>query len=200
MSATLADEPAIRGEPCPHRHRISVQDLRRMVDVGLLARDARIELIEGDLIDMARTGARHRSVVQRLGHLLQRAAGAQARVCCHSSIRLGTHSQPEPDLAVLRIRPDGCRDTPPGAADALLVIEVSDTTWHYDHDIKVPFYARHGIAEVWLFDLASATAHFFRALADGHYTDEYATDRPGVTFLPELTDAAVDLSELLPSA
>ena len=200
MRTVTADEPTVRGEQPPHRHRISVEDYHRMAEVGLLAPHARVELIEGEIVDLAPRSDAHQSVLTRLDTLLRHAVGAQASVLCQRPLRLGADSEPEPDLAVARASPGAQRDAEPAGADALVLIEVSDTTWHYDHDIKVPFYARHGIPEVWLFDLSRATAHFFRGLADGHYTDETATDRPGLTFLPGLTDVAVDLSGLLPSA
>ncbi len=195
----MNDTSSSHSEERPHRHRISVEDYHRMSEVGLLAADARVELIEGAIFDLAPSGEPHRTTVQRLEALLERAVGAQGTVVRHAAIRLGPDSEPEPDLAVLRAGAPGDRNGGPRAADALLVIEVSDTTWHYDHDTKVPFYARHGIPEVWLFDLTSATVHFFRELAGGHYTDETATENPGLTFLPGLTDAAVDLSAVFSS-
>ena len=200
MRTVTADEPTIRGEQPPHRHRITVEDYHRMTEVGVLTPHARVELIEGEIVDLAPRNDAHRRVVMRLDALLLQAVGGQAIVLCQMPLRLGVDCEPEPDLAVVRARPDAQPSERPTGPDALVLIEVSDTTWHYDHDIKVPFYARHGIPEVWLFDLSRATAHFFRSLAEGHYTDETATDRPGLTFLPGLTDVAVDLSGLLPTA
>lgn len=192
----MTDPSSARNEERPHRHRISVEDYHRMSEVGLLAADARVELIEGAIFDLAPPGDAHRSTVQRLEALLRRAVGTEGIVLRHAPLRLGSDSEPEPDLAVLRGVADPHRNGAPRAADALLVIEISDTTWHYDHDTKVPFYARHAIPEVWLFDLTSATVHFFRELAGGHYTEETATENPGLTFLPGLTDAAVDLAAI----
>ncbi|MGC8521980.1 MAG: Uma2 family endonuclease [Steroidobacteraceae bacterium] len=200
MSTAMIDESNVHTAEQPHRHRISVQDYHRMVEVGLLGADAHIELIDGAIFDLAPTGEAHRATVRRLEQRLRRAIAAQGIVVRNTPIRLGADSEPQPDLAVLRARPDGYRTAAPGAADTLLVIEVSDSTWHYDHDTKVPSYARHGIPEVWLFDLTSATVHFFRGLTGAHYADEAATENPGLTFLPELTDVAVDLAEVLPRA
>lgn len=195
----MTEESTSHMEDWPHRHRISVQDYHRMSEMGLLAPGARVELIEGAIFDLAPIGDPHRGTVRRLDRLLRRAVGPQGIVRRHASIHLGTDSEPEADLAVLRARSDGYRETAPTAADILLVIEVSDASWHYDHDTKVPFYARHGIPEVWLFDLTSTTVHFFRSRAAGHYADESATENPGVTFLPGLTDVAVDLAGVFPA-
>jgi len=183
-------------EDLPRRHRITVHEYHRMAEVGLLAPDARVELIEGEIIDMAPIGDPHRSTVMRLDRLLQRAVGDQALILCQASIRLGRYSEPEPDLAVLRARADYYRSAPPAAADTLLVIEVSDTTLRYDRHTKVPFYARYGVPEVWLADLPNLTVHFFRGLSGERYTDESATNTPGITALPGLPDAKIDLSSL----
>ena len=195
----MTDEPSSHSEERPHRHRISVQDYHRMAEAGLLGTGVRVELIEGAIFDLAPAGEAHRRTVRRLDELLRQAVGAQGIVRRHASLHLGADSEPRPDLAVLRARADGCHHVPATAADTLLVIEVSDGAWHYDHQIKVPFYARHGIPEVWLFELTSATVHFFRGLTGGQYTDESATEHPGLTFLPGLTDVAVDLAAVFPS-
>jgi len=181
----------------PHRHWISVHEYHRMAEVGLLAPDARVELIEGEIIDMAPIGDPHRGTVILLDRLLQRAVGDHAVVLCQSSIRLGEYSEPEPDLAVLRVREDYYRTAPsPGASDTLLVVEVSDSTWRYDRQSKVPFYARHGIPEVWIVDLRRATLHFFRSLTDGGYAEESSTQAPGIVALPGVAGATVDLTSL----
>lgn len=183
-------------EDLPRRHRITVHEYHRMAEVGLLAPDARVELIEGEIIDMAPIGNPHRAAVMMLDELLHQAVGKHGIVSCQSSIRLGRHSEPEPDLAVLRSRADYYRSAPPTASDTLLVIEVSDTTWRYDRHTKVPFYARHGIPEVWLVSLTDSTVHFFRGLSGERYTDESGTATPGVTALPGVPDAKIDLSSL----
>ena len=194
----MTEESSSRSEARPHRHRISVQDYHRMAELGLLTAHTPVELIEGAIFDAAPASHPHRTLVRALEERLRTAVRAQGQVLRHAPIRLGADSEPTPDLAVLRARTDGERRSPPSAPDTLLVIEVSDATWHYDHDTKVPFYGRHGIPEVWLFDLTSATVHFFRALTGGHYAEESVTEHPGVTFLPGLTDAAVDLAGLFP--
>jgi len=77
------------------------------------------------------------------------------------------------------------------------VIEVSDTTFRYDHKIKAPLYARHGIPEYWIVEIEHARLHFFRSLVDGRYTDVSFTSTPGVTALPGLGGKTVDLTRLL---
>lgn len=167
-----------------------------MAEVGLLAPDARVELIEGEIIDMAPIGDPHRGTVALLDELLHEAVGKRATIICQSSIRLGEYSEPEPDITVLRRRTDFYRGKTPIEADTLLLIEVSDSTWRYDRHKKVPLYARQGIPEVWIVDLPRSTLHFFRGLAGEHYTEESSTKTPGVVTLPGLPGVSVDLSAL----
>src|SRR5690606_41478239 len=119
----------------PKRHRITADEYHRMAEVGLLAPDARVELIEGEIIERAPVGREHSSVVDQLNRLFVRAVGDDAIVRVQGSIRLGTLSEPEPDLVLLRPSPDFYRSRFATAADALLVIEVSDTTLRYDRDV-----------------------------------------------------------------
>ncbi len=167
-----------------------------MAEVGLLAPDARVELIEGEIIDMAPIGTPHRGMVILLDELLHEAVGKRATVSCQSSIRLGEYSEPEPDLAILQRRTDSYRGKTPACEDTLLLIEISDTTWRYDRQRKVPFYARQGIPEVWIIDLSHCTVHFFRALSGERYAQESASKTPGAVAIPGVPGASVDLSAL----
>ncbi len=167
-----------------------------MAEVGLLAPDARVELIEGEIIDMAPIGPAHAGTVSMLYELLYEAVGKRATIASQSPVRLGNDSEPEPDFAILRRRSDFYRKQTPTEADTLLVIEVSDTTWRYDRLKKLPFYARKQIPEVWIIDLPRETVHFFRALAGESYTQETASKTPGIVAIPGVPGASVNLSAL----
>jgi Uma2 family endonuclease len=184
-------------ESWPRRHRITVDDYHRMAEVGLLAPDARVELIEGEIIDMAPIGKVHVSVVDQLNRLFVRAVGDDAIVRVQGSVRLSSSSEPEPDLVLLRPRADFYRSEFATGADMLLVIEVSDTTLRYDRDVKVPLYARHGVPEAWIVDLENGRLLVYEAPAAGEYARRDVIAQPGrmpVAAMPGLT---VDLSGLL---
>ncbi len=179
------------------KHRITVEAYHRMGEAGVLAEDARTELIEGEILDRAPIGSRHASVVNRLTGLLVRSVGERAIVQVQGPLRLGDLSEPEPDLALLKPRADYYRDALPVAADVLLIIEVADTTQRLDRRVKVPLYARHGVTEVWVIDLENALVHFHRRPVEGMYADITATERPGVTPIAALAGAEIDLSGVL---
>jgi len=187
----VIDTPLIR------RHRLTVEAYHRMAEVGLLAPDERVELIEGEVIDMAPVGTRHMATVSRLNRALTEAVGRAAIVSVQNSIRLGRRSEPQPDLVLLKSRDDFYAARHPTPADTLLVIEVSDSSAAYDRQIKVPLYARHGIAELWIVDLDARLVRFYRQPQGETYLDITATETPGPTGVAALPGVTVDLSGIL---
>jgi Uma2 family endonuclease len=186
-------------EAWPQRHRITADEYCRMAEIGLLAPEARVELIDGEILDMPPIGKDHESVVDQLTHLFVRAVDELAIVRVQGSVRLGSMSMPQPDITVLKPRPDFYRSRRALASDVLLIIEVSDSTLRFDRDVKVPLYARHGIPEVWIVDLQHDRLHFYRSLVDGEYRDEASTSDPGVASPAALPQISVDVSRLLAS-
>ena len=165
-------------------HRFSVDDYHRMGEAGILSPADRIELIDGEIIAMAPVGSPHTGAVFALNRLLSQAAPSSVIVSVQNPIRLGDRNEPEPDLALLRDRPDGYRaPPPPSAADVLLIIEVSDTSLRYDREVKLPLYARHGVPEVWIVDLAADAVEVHRS-PDGSTYTEVATRGRGEALEP----------------
>ncbi len=151
------------------RYYFSVEEFERMGEAGVLTSDARLELIEGEIIEMSPIGSRHAACVNLLAKFLIRTFGDAAFLSIQNPIRLNDFSEPEPDLALLRSRDDFYRDAHPTPADVLLIIEVADTTLGYDRQVKTPLYAKVGIAEVWIVNLSDAQIEIYSGLADGAY-------------------------------
>lgn len=188
----LIDQPAVL-----QRHRLTVDEYHRMAEAGVLAPDARVELIEGEVVDMAPIGSRHGSAVKRLNQLFSAVVAQRAIVAVQDPLQLGDLSEPEPDLMLLVPRDDFYAERHPTAADVLLLVEVSDTTARYDRQIKVPLYARHGVAEVWVVDLDARLLRVHRKPARGEYAQITTYAEPGLLAPLALPEAAVDLSRLL---
>jgi Uma2 family endonuclease len=163
---------------------------------GLLEPDARVELIEGEVVHMPPIGSRHGSAVDLLVQWLHAAAVDRARVRCQLPIRLSNITEPVPDVAVVKPRADRYKVSHPTAADALLVIEVSNSTLRYDKNVKIPLYARHGIPEVWIVDLKHNQLMTYRSPSESHYRETASTADPGAMAIPGVPDFSVDLSEL----
>lgn len=184
--------------PCQlARHRLTVADFHRLGAAGVLAPQDRVELIEGELVDMAPIGTRHASMVMRLNQRLVAAAGPAACVSVQSPLHIDDLSEPQPDLMLLRPRADYYRDAHPRPADVLLLIEVSDTTARYDREIKLPLYARGGVPEVWIVDLEAGLLRCHRGPAGDEYTQMQALASPGVLPLPGMPGQTLDLTDLL---
>jgi len=174
----------------PARHRLDVDDYHRMGEAGIFGDNKRIELIDGELIDMAPIGQSHAAIVNRLNRTLVLTSGELAIVWPQNGIRLNQYSEPQPDLAILRYRADfyGAGE-PPCPADVLLLIEVSDSSLAYDRGIKLPLYARAGIGEVWIVDVQGRVLDVHRKPVDDGYA-ETTTHRAGdvlaLALVPEI--------------
>jgi len=177
----------------PARHRLNVDDYHRMAAAGILGEDDRVELIDGELIDIAPIGQDHVATVNGLAHALMAAFGDRAIVSIQNPLRLDRLNEPQPDIAVFRLRPDFYRTGPlPGPADVLLVAEVADSTLRYDRAVKLPLYARAGIGEVWIVDLRRRVVDVHRLPAgDGYGTvDPHGPDDSvALALAPEITVA-----------
>ncbi len=182
----------------PARHRLNVDEYHRMGEAGILHEDDRVELIDGELIDMAPIGQDHAATVNRLTRALVMAFGEQAIVSVQNPVRLNRFNEPRPDFAVFRPRADFyATGERPGPADTLLVIEVADSSLRYDRGVKLPLYARSGIPEVWIVDLRRRMVDVHRAPGeDGYATVEThgPDDTMTLVLAPEI---AVGLRQIL---
>jgi Uma2 family endonuclease len=180
----------------PQTHRITVDEYHRMAEVGLLAPDARVELIEGVIIDMAPIGSAHGRCVDHLNERLVLAVHGRAIVRTQGAVELSRFSEVEPDIALLRFQREGYGEANPLGPDVLLVIEVADSSVEYDFGTKLELYARYRVSEVWILNLRTKVLHFFRSRSDLGYAEKDETRAPGVLPLPSL-GLTVDLSDLI---
>lgn len=176
-------------------YRFSVEQYYRMAEVGLLAPDARTELIEGEICDMPPIGCPHAATVAWLHRQLAQVVGDRAWVVEQYPLRLSRHTEPQPDLMVLRPRRGLYWDAHPTARDVLLLIEVSDSTWLYDREIKMPLYASYGVQEAWLVDLCVSELNCYGAPHGGAFVEQTSTRTPGMLVVPSL-DVCIDMTQL----
>jgi Uma2 family endonuclease len=153
------------------RHLFTVEEYHRMAEAGIFGEDDRVELLDGEIVEMTPIGSRHAACVDRLTHLLVEQVRGRAIVRVQNPIRLGQHSEPQPDLALLKPRSDFYAEAHPGAEDVLLVVQVAESSADSDRAVKVPLYARAGIPEVWLVDLAGVKIEVYREPMPHGYQD-----------------------------
>ena len=144
----------------PARHRFTAADFERMGQIGILPEGSGYELIDGEVLRMNPIGDRHAEVTDRLAVLLIRALPAAFVVrVANPLVGLDPHWEPQPDLVIQR----GSLRSRPTPQDAVMVIEVADTTLAFDRGVKLPAYAAAGIPEVWLIDLMRNEVFVHRA-------------------------------------
>jgi len=153
----------------PERTRISADRYQKMVATGVLTKYDRVELIDGDMINMAPIGPNHSAVMARLTKQFVLSVVDSAIVSPGGSIKLGDYSVPQPDLMLLKPRADFYAGQIPTPPDVLLLVEVSESSLAFDQGTKRALYARHGVAEYWVADLSDKRAHVGREpAADGY--------------------------------
>jgi Uma2 family endonuclease len=143
-------------------HRLSVDDLYKMLDVGILSEDDRIELIEGELIDMSPMGPLHAGAGDYLEDALRASLQQQAFVRIQKPIRLDQQNELEPDIAIVKRADDYYRSHHPSPSDVYLLIEIADSSLSKDRKVKLPLYAVHKIPEVWIIDLLDRCLEVYR--------------------------------------
>ncbi|HKW39882.1 MAG TPA: Uma2 family endonuclease, partial [Gemmatimonadales bacterium] len=137
--------------------RFTVEEYHRMAEAGVLHEDDRVELLDGQIVVMSPIGTRHAAAVGRLTRLFSERTGDRAIVWVQNPIVIGRYWEPQPDLCLLRPRADFYAAAHPRPEDVLLAVEVADATAEEDRQRKLPEYARAGIPEAWLVDLAHDT-------------------------------------------
>ena len=153
------------------RRIFSVFDYYRMAEAGVLKEGDRVELIEGEILEMSPIGNRHAASVDRLNAFLNRLVGGDVIVRVQSPVWLNHFSEPQPDVTVLKPRADFYSGGHPTPEDVLVVVEVADTTVRYDRGVKVPLYARAGVPEVWLVNLERDEVEVYSRPEQGVYQD-----------------------------
>ena len=178
----------------PERRRFTIAEYEKMVETGILGPDDRVELIDGEVVEMSPIGDPHAAIVANLLHLLVSRVGERARVWVQGPVRIPPRSVPRPDLALLRARSymrEGAT-----TSDVLLVIEVADTSLHYDRTVKLRLYAREGVPEYWIVDVSSETLEIFRRPSGDGYTQVQRAARAESIAPVAFPDAVVPIASM----
>ena len=181
----------------PARHPVTVDEFVRMVEAGVFAADRRLELIDGEIVDMSPIGSGHQACVDRLFVLFAPLAIAdRAVVRVQGPVQASDLSLPQPDVALLRPRKNFYADAHPGPESVHMVVEVADSSLRFDRSVKRPAYARAAVREMWIVDLAGGCVEVARQPSPGGYgrVDRVArADSLAPEAFPELTIAVDDI-------
>jgi Uma2 family endonuclease len=178
------------------RHAFTVDEWHRMGDAGLFGEGARVELLDGEVMEMSPIGSRHAGTVNGLTRLLFTAAQERAVVAVQNPVALDERSEPLPDVALLAPRDDDYRHAHPSPEEILLLVEVSDSSLDYDRDWKAPFYARAGVRECWVVDLESETVIVMRSPSLEGYLDQDVLGRGDVLDLIAIDAVRIEVDQV----
>jgi len=152
-----------------NRRIFTVAEYERMGQFGIFSEDDRVELVNGEIIQMSPIGERHAACVDFLTEFITLRLRRSAIVRVQNPVQLDDYSEPQPDIAVLKRRDDFYRHAHPRPEDVLIVIEVSDSTLELDRGVKVPLYAGAGIPEAWVVNLPEERIEVYSDPLDGEY-------------------------------
>lgn len=131
-------------------HRFSLDDYQRMIETGILGKNRKVELIEGEIISMAPMGQEHIFGILSYNQRLVQTYSQEALVLVQCPIQIFPDSEPEPDFVLLKPPIQHYANRKPRAEDVLLLIELSHSTLEYDRNQKLSLYAKAAIPEVWI--------------------------------------------------
>lgn len=179
------------------RMLFSAEQYEKMIETGILEEDRRVELIRGEIVNIAPIGLRHAGCVARLTAIFGARLGCAVIVWPQNPIRLTGHSEPEPDVALVQPAPDFYSHARPGPADVLLLVEVADTSATRDRSVKVPLSAEAGIVEFWIVDLVEDVIEMYSDPAGGAYRRVRKLGRGESLTVPVLRDVSLTVDEVL---
>lgn len=169
----------------------------RMAEAGIFTDDDAVELIRGQIVEMSPENSPHRVCIAKINRVLvQRLTGANYFVQPQSTLPLDAYNLPEPDLAVLCGTPD---DLMQGELDAVLVVEVADTSLERDRTVKQSLYAQAGIPTYWLVNLRDRTVEVYQEPDGDTYRERRTRDADDPVSLPVGEVASVTVADLLPA-
>ena len=180
------------------KRRFTIEEYDRMAEAGVLSPEDRVELIEGEIVEMSPIGTPHAGVVNRLNYVLSSRLGTRAVVQIQNPVALPpVVSVPQPDVALLRPRPDFYAKSRPAPGDVLLVIEVMDTSADYDRRVKLGLYAQAGIVETWLVDLGANAVEVYRRPAGDRYQEARTVSGGESITLQAFSDLTLTIADIL---
>lgn len=173
----------------------SLQDYHQMIETGLLD-ERKVELVNGEIIEMSPEGAPHSSYCGEIAEYLRRILGDRAKVREAHPITLVTNSEPEPDIAIVRNRSTLYRDRHPHPEDIFWLIEIANSTLAKDLGTKKDLYGNAGIAEYWVLNLQTTKLIVFRDLGKSGYQSETSLTT-GIISPLAFPDLEIDIQQLL---
>jgi Uma2 family endonuclease len=181
----------------PQKHRINLDEWRRMGEAGIFPPESRIELIDGEIIEMSPIGFNHAGHVTRIMNLFAPLLNGKVLMTAQNPVQLGDLSEPKPDFMLLRPEPGFYSTRHPQAADVLLLVEIADSSLTFDRSQKMRLYAFHNIPEYWLLNLNSSCLEVYRQPQSGGYAEKTVLHRGDTVQLLCLSHISINVADIL---
>ena len=178
----------------------TIQEYHQMAEAGIFHPEERVELIAGQIIRMSAKGTAHTAAFRRTAKILRNLLANQAEVYTQDPIQLDDFSEPEPDIAVVRIHPLDYADHHPTPSEVYLIIEVADSSFKYDRETKGKAYAKSGIADYWVLDVNERKLHVFREPTPEGYQSEVILSEEASLSPLQFPTFVIALQDMLPLA
>jgi Uma2 family endonuclease len=175
------------------RRAFTTDDLKLMVEVGIIGHDERIELIGGELKPMAAKGARHEMLKIALNRYWTKRLPDHINLAQETGLYLGPRDYVDPDFIFY---PREVRWNDLRGHNLLLCVDVADSSMAYDRGLKARTYASFGVPELWVMDAGKLITHIFRQPVECEYKHSSDEDKNALLTPPDLPELGVHLGEL----
>ncbi|OCR02539.1 hypothetical protein BCD67_01235 [Oscillatoriales cyanobacterium USR001] len=176
----------------------TVDEYHQMIETGILDEDDRVELLEGQIIEMSPQIPMTAATTQHSSNYLSNLLTGLAYIRMQLPITLRPNSEPEPDIAVVRIVSNEYCDHHPTADEIFLVVEIANTTLAKDRRQKVRAYANANIPEYWILDVNERQVYVFREPGNDTYQQEIILNEEAIFSMVAFPEIAVSVGELFP--
>lgn len=179
------------------KHLTNLAEWKKLGEANIFPPGSRLELINGEIIEMAPIGSHHASHLKRLINLFSTKIQDSAIVAAQDPLQLGDLSEPEPDFMLLRPSSDFYYQNHPTSNDVFLLIEIADSSLRFDQTQKLRLYALHNIAEYWLLNIKDVSLEVYRQPHDGAYAEKTTLHAGDKITLSQLKDISINIADIL---
>ena len=176
----------------------TVKEYHKMAELGIFHPEERVELIAGQIVKMSAKGTVNTTTVRRIANVLRDKLQVQVDVHTQDPVQLNDFSEPEPDIAVVKIDPLDYVDHHPTASEVYLIIEVADSSFKYDCETKGKAYAKSGILDYWVLDVNNRKLHVFREPTQEKYHSEVIFSQEGIISPLNFPNLMITIADILP--
>ncbi len=179
------------------KHLTNLVEWQKIGEANIFPPESRLELINGEILEMTPIGSRHASHLKRINRLFSDFIDDSALIAVQDPVQLGDLSQPKPDFMLLRPSIDFYYENHPTANDVYLLIEIAESSLKYDRNLKLRLYALHKIPEYWLLNVNDSCLEVYRQPENGLYAEKTTLRAGDKITLSRLNQVNIKIADIL---